>query len=92
MVPKKVEDHTLKQEERVLISILLKENGVKFENDKQVKEVEETSKEQDVLFNLESSTIKQGDEVRATFTDQGEETKEVKAKKEKQLKDDEEAK
>lgn len=54
--------------------------------------MEETSKEQDVLFNLESSTIKQGDEVRATFTDQGEETKEVKAKKEKQLKDDEEAK
>lgn len=54
--------------------------------------MEETSKEQDVLFNLESSTIKQGDEVRATFTDQGEETKEVKAKKEKQLKDDDEAK
>lgn len=68
IVYNKVEDRTPKQEERVLISIPLKGNEVKFEDDKKVNEIEKNSKENDVLFNLQSCTIKEDNKAGITFT------------------------
>lgn len=77
----KIEDQTPKQDEKVFISIPMKKNEVNFEYYKEVEQLEETSNQRDVLFNLERTIIKKGIEVKATFVDQGEETEEIKVKK-----------
>lgn len=53
--------------------------------DKEVEKLEETSCQKDIIFNIKCLKIKEGDEVRATFVDQDQEPKEIKAKKKEQL-------
>lgn len=81
-----------------MISILLKEDEFKPIATKEIRELKETSYQKDVLFNLESSKIKESVEIRVNYAEEGDhlfnkksvnmvgkETEEIEAKKEKQL-------
>lgn len=58
VVPSKVEENTPLQEEVALISIPLKDDELKLGANKEVRELQKTSYQNDVLFNLKSSKIK----------------------------------
>lgn len=92
IVSNEVFEDTLKRKKRVLFSMPLKDNEFKLGATKEIGELEEASKQNDVLFNQQSSTIKEGDKVRATFVDQGEKIEKIKTMKEEQLLHEEDAK